>query len=141
MHHVFKLMALSDALNTSLSHMHDFKTSLVLGICFYLLTCSFLFTNLGRPFNAQHCSPMVPRWPCSIENAGPASLSPRPTWGSQKKKHKAKNHEDCNPIKECRKKTGTERETYELKKKKTSPAHPCHRPLPNSKTEMPVPTV
>ena len=26
----------------------------------YLLIYSFLFTNPGRPFNAQHCSPMVP---------------------------------------------------------------------------------
>ena len=53
--------------------------------------------------------------------------------GSQKKKHKAKNHEDHNPIKECGKKTGAEGELQELKK--PSPAHPCHRPLPYSKTE------
>ena len=51
--------------------------------------------------------------------------------GSQKKKkkHKAKNHEDCNPIKECRKKTGTEGETQELKKKKkNSPPMPPPAP-------------
>ena len=35
-----------------------------------------------------------------------------------KRKNKAKNHEDCNPIKECRKKTGAQGETQELKKKK-----------------------
>ena len=59
--------------------------------------------------------------------------------GSQKKKHKAKNHEDCNPIKECRKKNRHRRRNKRTKK--TSPAHPCHLPLPDSKTEMPVPTI
>ena len=46
----------------------------------------------GGPFNVQHCSLMVPRWPCSLENAGKASLSPRPPWGGiPKEKNKAKN--------------------------------------------------
>ena len=52
---------------------------------------SFLFTNLGRPFNAQHCSHMVPRWSsCSLENAGPASLSPRLAWGGIPKEERKK---------------------------------------------------
>ena len=42
--------------------------------------------------------------------------------GSKKKIHKAKKHDDCNPIKECSKKTGAEGELQELKK--PSPAHP-----------------
>ena len=47
----------------------------------HLFSYSFLFTNLGRPINAQHCSPMVVRWPCSLENVGPTSLPPIMAWG------------------------------------------------------------
>ena len=59
----------------------------------------------------------------------------------KRKKHKAKKHKDCNPIKECGKKAGADGELQELKKKKTSPAYPWHCPLPDSKTKMPVPTI
>ena len=44
--------------------------------------------------------------------------------GSQKKKHKAKNHEDCNPIKECGKKTGAEGA------QETKPSPPMPQPTP-----------
>ena len=47
----------------------------------YLFIYSFLFTNMGRPVNAQHGFLMVPRWPSSVDNAGPASLPPRLAWG------------------------------------------------------------
>ena len=71
---------------------------------------------------------MVLRWSRSLENAGPGQhlyLQDRHGEGSQKKKHKAKHHEDCNPIKECDKKIGAEGELQELKK--TSPVHPCQK--------------
>ena len=42
--------------------------------------------------------------------------------GSQKKKHKAKDNEDCNPIKECGKTTDAKGELQELKKQ----AKPTH---------------
>ena len=42
--------------------------------------------------------------------------------GSQMKKHREKHHEDCNPIKECGKKTGAEGELQELKNQ----AQPTH---------------
>ena len=34
-----------------------------------------------------------------------------------------------------------QKESYKNQKKKPSPAHPCHRPLPDLKTQMPVPTI
>ena len=56
-----------------------------------------LFYKPWRPFNAQHCSPMVPRWPCSLETAGPASLSPRLAWGAISKENtQSKKHDGCN---------------------------------------------
>ena len=74
---------------------------------------------MGRPFNAQHCSPMVPRWPCSLENAGPASLSPRPAWGGipkEKKNIKQKNTKTATQSESAARKTGAEGELQELKK-------------------------
>ena len=83
---------------------------------------------------------MVPRWPCPHENAGPASLFPRLAWGGIPKENTYdKKHEDCNPNKECGKNTDAEGELQELKSKALPT--PRHRPLPDSKTEIPVLTV
>ena len=89
----------------------------------YLFIYSFLFTNLGRLPNAQHCSPMVPRWPCSLENVGRhLYLQDWHEEGSQKKIHKAKNtmttrHGSRGGEKGKGKKRG-ERERKEKKKKR-----------------------
>ena len=57
---------------------------------------------------------------------------------NKQKKHKAKNHEDCNPIKECGKKTGAEGELQELKNQ-VQPTHATAHS--DSKTKIPVPTI
>ena len=85
---------------------------------------------------------MVPRWPCSLENAGPASLSPRPAWGGiPKEKTKSKTLRRLQPYQRVRQENRRRRRNTFTRTKKRSTSHPCHRPLPDSKTDMPVPTI
>ena len=90
----------------------------------------YLFVlNLGRPFNAQHCSPMVPRWPCSLEHARPASLSPRPAWGGiPKEKTKQKITKTATISKSAARKQVQFRRITRTKKNKPSPPMPPPTP-------------
>ena len=54
----------------------------------------------------------------------------------KRKKHKAKHHEDCNPIKECGKKTGAEGELQELKNQ-ARPTMPPPTPLLKDRNASP----